>query len=74
LDHYTVGKILDGVSAVLWSRLSLELLKIPVQATLLDTDVNFQKRRNFQNVGCTDGKHILTKCPSITGTMIYNYK
>jgi hypothetical protein len=41
----------------------------------LDSAVKFRERWNFPNViGCIDGKHIRTKCPTKAGPLFYNYK
>ena len=44
MDHYTVGKIVDQVSDVLWSKLSSKHLIVPDYDRLLDIAVNFRER------------------------------
>jgi len=43
MDHYTVGKIVDQVSDVLWSKLSSKHLTVPDHDRLLDTVLSFEK-------------------------------
>lgn len=75
MDHYTVGKIVDQVSDVLWSKLSSKHLAVPDHDRFLDIAVKFRERWNFPNViGCIDGKHIRIKCPTKAGSLFYNYK
>ena len=44
MDHYTVGKIVDQVSDVLWSKLSSKLLTVPDHERFLDIAVKFRER------------------------------
>jgi len=75
MDHYTVGKIEDQVSDVLWSKLSSKHLTVPDHDRFLDIAVKFREIWNFPNViGCMDGKHIRIKCPTKAGSLFYNYK
>jgi len=75
MDHYTVGKTVDQVSDVLWSKLSSKHLAVPDHDRILDVAVKFRQRWSFPNViGCIDGKHIRMKCPTKAGSLIYNYK
>jgi len=75
MDHCTVGKIVDQVCDVLWSKLSSKHLTVPDHDRFLDIAVKFQERWNFPNViGCIDGKHIHIKCPTKAGSLFDNYK
>ena len=75
MDHYTVGKIVDRISDVLWGKLSTKHLTVPDHDRFLDMAVKFRERRNFPNVvGCIDGKHIRIKCSTKVGSLFYNYK
>ena len=47
MDHYTVGKIVDQVSDVLWSKLSPKHLIVLDHDRFLDIVVKFQERWNF---------------------------
>jgi len=74
MDHYTVGKIVDQVSDVVWSKLSSKHLTVPDRDRVLDTAVKFRERWNFPNViGCIHGKHILIKRSTKAGSLFYNY-
>ena len=75
MDNYTVGKIMDQVRDVLWSKLSSKHLRVPDHDRFLDMAVKFRERWNFPNVvGCIDGKHIRIKCPAKARSLFYNYK
>ena len=70
MDHYTVGKIVDQFSGVLWSKLSSKHLAVPDHDRFLDIAVKFRERWNFPNViGCIDGKHIRIKFPTKAGSL-----
>jgi hypothetical protein len=43
MDHYTVGKRVDRVSDVLWSKLSSKHLTIPDRDRFLDILLSFEK-------------------------------
>jgi hypothetical protein len=74
-DHYTVGKIVDQFSDVLWTRLSSKHVTVPDHDRFLDTATKFKEIWNFPNViGCINGKHISIKCPPKAGSLLYNYK
>ena len=54
-SFYTVGKILEQVSDVLWSKLSSKHVAVPDHDRFLDIAVKFRERRNFLNViDCVD--------------------
>ena len=73
--HYTVGKIVDQVRDVLWSKLSSKHLTFPDHDRFLDIAVKFRERWNFPNaIGYIDGKHIRITCPTNDGSLFYNYK
>jgi hypothetical protein len=75
MDYYTVGKIVDLVSDVLWSKLSSKHLRVSDHDRFLDIAAKFRERWNFPNViGCIDGKYIRNKCPTNAGSLFYNYK
>jgi hypothetical protein len=75
MDHYIVGKIVDQVSDVLWSKVSSKHLTFPDHDRFLDIAVKFQERWDFPNVfGCTDGKYNCIKCPVKAGSLFYNYR
>jgi len=75
MDHYIVGKIVDQIHDVLWSKLSLKHLTVPDHDRFLYTVVKFQERWNYRNViGCIDGMHICFKCPTKAGSLFYDYK
>jgi len=75
MDHYIVGKIVDQVSDVLWSKLSLKHLTVPNHDRVLDTVVKYEERWVFPDVfSCTDGKHNHIKCPMKAGSLLYNYR
>ena len=75
MDHYTVGKTVDQVGDVLWSKLSSKHLTVPDHDKFLDIAVKFRERCNFPNViGCIDGKHIHIECPTKAGSLFYNYE
>jgi hypothetical protein len=60
MDHYTVGKILHQVRAVLRRNLSSEHLTVPDYDRFLDIAVKFREGWNFSNViGCIDGKQLM---------------
>ena len=66
---------MDLVSDVLWSKLSSKHLTVPDHGRFLDIAFKFREKWNFPNViGCIDGKHIRTKCPTKAGSPFYNYK
>jgi len=48
MDHYTVGKIVDQVSDVLWSKLSSKHLAFPDHDRILDITVKFREDGIFQ--------------------------
>jgi len=74
MGHYTVGKRVDQVSDVLWSKLSSNDLTVPDHDRFLDIAVKFRERCNFPNViGCIDRKHIRVKCPTKAGSLFFNY-
>jgi len=75
MDHYTVGKIVDQVSDVVWSKLSSKHVTVPAHDRFLDLAVKFRERWNFPSViGSIDRKHIRIKCPTKAGSPFYNYK
>ena len=79
MDHYTVGKAVDQVRDVLWSKVSLKHLTVPYHDRFLDIAVKFQERWKFPNVmGCTDRStftlNVLQKldiCFTITNNFFY---
>jgi len=75
MDHYTVGKIVDRVSKVFWSRLSSKHVTVPDHDRFLEIAVKFRERWNFPNViVCINVKHIRIKCSTDAGSLFYNYK
>ena len=75
IDYYTVVKIMDQDSDVLWSKMSSKHLAVPDRDRFLDIAVKSQERWNFPNViGCIDGKRMPNKCPTKVGSQFYNYK
>jgi hypothetical protein len=71
IDHYTVGKIVDDVSDVLWSK----HLTVPDHDRFLDIDVKFRERWDFPNViGYIDGNHICIKRPTKSESLFYDHK
>jgi hypothetical protein len=81
MDHYTVGKAVDHVREVLWSKVSLKHLKVPDHERFLDIAVKFQERWKFSNVmGCIDRStfilNVLQKldhCCTITNIFFYSF-
>jgi len=68
MDHYTVGKLLDQVSNVLWRKLPSKHLTVPDRDGFLDIALKFRERWNFPNViGCIDGKQVGIKCSKQLG-------
>jgi len=73
MDHYTVGKIVDRVSNVLWSKLSSKHLTVPNHDRFLAIAVKFPERWDFPNVIVyINVKNILIKCSTNTGSLFYN--
>ena len=75
MDRYIVGKTADQIRDVLWSKLLSKYFNSFGPWQVLFTVVKFLERWNFPNViGCTDGKHIPSKCFTKAGSLFYNYK
>jgi len=75
MDHYIVGRIVDQIDDVLWSRLLSKHLSVPDHDRFLYTAVSCHERWNFPNVsGCIDGKHVRLKCRTNAGSLFYNWK
>ena len=72
MDNYTAGKIIDQANDVLWSKLSSKHLTVSDHDRFLDVAVKFRERWNFRNVGCIDGKHVRTRCPTKARSLFYN--
>ena len=73
--NYKVGKIIDQVSDVLWSKLSSKPLTGLDHDRFLYIVVKFREKWSFCNViGCIDGEHVCCKCPTKFGSLFYNYK
>jgi hypothetical protein len=71
IDNYTVGKIMDQVCDVLWSKLSSKHLTVADHGRFLDIALKFREGWNFLNVvGCIDGNHVRIKCPAKAGSLL----
>ena len=72
----TVSNIVLEVCDAVWEKLSGSYMKMP--ETEEDWKLiagNFEQRWNFPHcIGALDGKHVVMKCPSSTGSLYYNYK
>ena len=52
-----------------------EFLPIPSEETLLKIACGFEERWNFPNcLGAIDGKHVVMRCPPLSGSNYFNYK
>jgi hypothetical protein len=75
MDRYTVGKAVDQVRDVLWSKVSLKHLTVPDHERFLDTAVKFQERWKFSNLmGCTDRRTFTMNVLKKAGSLFYNNK
>ena len=72
----TVGKIVSECCLILWAKLAPIHMQVPGTSDewKLVTE-NFAQRWDFPHcLGAIDGKHVVMKAPSNTGSLYYNYK
>ncbi|XP_069680511.1 uncharacterized protein [Periplaneta americana] len=71
----TVSSIVNDVCEAIWNRLQDKVLRIPSEEKWKLIAKDFEKLWNFPNcLGAIDGKHVLIRAPSNSGTTFYNYK
>jgi len=71
----TVGRILKETVEILWEELHPLHMPLPTTESLKNNANEFENIWNFPHVvGCLDGKHIRTVCPTNSGAMFFNYK
>ncbi|KAJ8931101.1 hypothetical protein NQ314_016037 [Rhamnusium bicolor] len=71
----TVSKIVDEVCLSLWNHLQPIFLKMPDEQSWKTYENEFGARWQFPKcVGVIDGKHVIIKSPSNSGTSYFSYK
>jgi len=71
----TIHNIIKECCENIWKTMSPLHMTVPTTEMLLATSNMFYPKWNFPNcVGTIDGKHIMLKCPSNSGSIYYNYK
>lgn len=71
----TVQGVVNQVTRAIWDALVEEFLPVPSTEDWRRIAEGFQHRWAFPNcVGSIDGKHVVIKAPSNSGSLFYNYK
>ena len=72
----TVHKVLLETCQAIWEALADEFLRVPsTKEDWLAISSDFGRLWNFPHcVGAIDGKHIMLRCPSNSGSTFFNYK
>ena len=71
----TVAKIVAECCQVLWEKMSPIYMKIPANANDWKSKAAaFEQKWNFTLCRAIDGKHVLMRAPSNTGSLYFNYK
>ncbi|KAK5650676.1 hypothetical protein RI129_001705 [Pyrocoelia pectoralis] len=71
----TVAKIVNEVSAAIWTNLQPLYVPKPTTEKWKTISLDFEKKWHFPHcIGAVDGKHIIIKKPPKTGSSFYNYK
>lgn len=70
-----MGRIVKDVAAAIWESMVGEVMPAPTLEDWRAIAEEFHQRWNFPNcLGSIDGKHVVIKAPSNSGSLYFNYK